>query len=94
MRESTIEKYFCQRVNKAGGLAFKWVSPGAIGVPDRIVFFPGMVFLVELKSSRGKLRPDQKYQREQLAKLDFDVVVINSKEQAKAWVEAQVEVLK
>lgn len=29
-------------IRKLGGRAFKWVSPGNDGVPDRIVVLPGL----------------------------------------------------
>ena len=40
MRESEIEKILVYEVKKLGGIAYKWVSPGNDGVPDRIVVFP------------------------------------------------------
>lgn len=93
MRENPIETYFCNEVKKAGGKAYKWVSPGNDGVPDRIVFLKGCAFLVELKATRGRLRAAQKVQKKQLSKLGFEVVVINSKEQAKLWVHLQAATL-
>ena len=56
MREKDIEKILVNEVRKLGGWAYKWVSPGNDGVPDRIVFLPGRppVF-VELKTETGKL---------------------------------------
>ena len=63
MTESELEKILVEEVRKAGGRAYKWVSPGNIGVPDRIVFFPGgKVYYVELKTERGSEgygRPDR-----------------------------------
>ena len=41
MRERDIEKKMLNAVRKMGGEAFKWVSPGNDGVPDRIVMLPG-----------------------------------------------------
>ncbi|STB57700.1 Uncharacterised protein [Citrobacter freundii] len=40
-RESLIEKHLVAEVKKAGGVAFKFVSPGRRSVPDRIVLLPG-----------------------------------------------------
>ena len=60
MKESELERILVEEVRKAGGKAFKWISPGNDGVPDRIVFFPGgEVYFLELKTERGKLRPQQ-----------------------------------
>jgi hypothetical protein len=94
VRESTIEAYFRKLVLAHGGRCYKWVSPGEPGVPDRIVFFPGSVFLVELKQTRGRMRGAQDCQHRRLRKLGFDVIVLRSKEAVKLWVELQVSALK
>lgn len=86
-RESSIEKYFREQVEKHGGIAYKFVSPGNPGVPDRIVIFAGMVHFVELKAAHGVLRSAQKIQKKRLAALGFDVSVIRSKDQARLWVQ-------
>lgn len=50
MRESGVESNICRQVKALGGVAWKWVSPGRNGVPDRICLFPGgRVIFVELK---------------------------------------------
>lgn len=50
MRESTVETNICEAVKARGGVAWKWVSPGRRGVPDRICIFPkGIIIFVELK---------------------------------------------
>lgn len=60
MRESTIEARLRKKVKEAGGVCWKWVSPGRRGVPDRIVIFPhGAVAFVELKAPGKTERPDQ-----------------------------------
>lgn len=62
MRESEVEKVLVDEIRKAGGRAPKWISPGNIGVPDRIVFLPGrtMPIFVELKTETGRLSGPQK----------------------------------
>lgn len=77
MGEAEIEKLLVCEVKKLGGRAYKWVSPGNDGVPDRIVIFPGKkpVF-VELKTDRGKLTALQKVQLGRLEKLGQEVSVI------------------
>jgi hypothetical protein len=69
------------------------VSPGNVGVPDRIVFFSGGIFLVETKSTTGRLRTMQKKQKEWLAERGAEVVVLNSKAKVEAWVDMQTKVL-
>ena len=41
MTEKEIERILVTGVRDLGGRAYKWVSPGNAGVPDRIVIFPG-----------------------------------------------------
>ena len=70
MREKEIEKILVNEVRKLGGRAYKWVSPGNDGVPDRIVIFPGQApVFVELKTESGKLSPLQRVQIGRLQKL-------------------------
>ncbi len=77
MRESEIEKILTTEVKKLGGRAYKWVSPGNDGVPDRIVIFPGKppVF-VELKTDTGKLSALQSVQIKRLKDLGQLVEVV------------------
>lgn len=80
IRESTIEKHLVAEVKKAGGIAYKFVSPGRRAVPDRLVLLPGgrMVF-VECKAPGEKPRPEQFREHERLRSLGFTMVVLDSK---------------
>ena len=50
MRESAVEQNVVRQVKALGGVAWKWVSPGRLGVPDRVCILPGgRVIFVELK---------------------------------------------
>lgn len=50
MRENAVEQGITRLTKALGGVAWKWVSPGRAGVPDRICIFPGgRVIFVELK---------------------------------------------
>lgn len=77
MKESEIEKILVREVKKLGGTAYKWVSPGNDGVPDRIVVFPDRkpVF-TELKTDKGRLTALQEVQIGRLRKLGQEVAVI------------------
>lgn len=77
MRERDIERILKDEVRKLGGRAYKWVSPGNNGVPDRIVVFPGRppVF-AELKAENGELTALQRVQIKRLRELGQDVAVI------------------
>lgn len=70
MREKDIEKILVCEVKKLGGRAYKWVSPGNDGVPDRIVIFPNQrPAFVELKADGGKLSALQEIQIRRLRDL-------------------------
>ena len=81
MREREIEEKLRVESQKRGGLAMKFVSPGLVGVPDRIVILPqGKLGFVELKSPGDKPRKIQVRRIEQLKKLGFLVYVLDDKE--------------
>lgn len=81
MRERNIESYLRDRVREVGGIAFKWVSPGNSGVPDRIVIVPnGRIVFVELKAPGRKPTALQLYQQNRLRVLGCDVRLIDSRE--------------
>ena len=77
MRESELERILVKEVRDAGGKAYKWISPGNDGVPDRIIFFPaGEIYFVELKTERGKLRSQQVVQMKKLESLGQRATVV------------------
>ena len=79
MLEKDIERYLRDEVKKAGGRAYKFVSPGNSGVPDRLVLFPGgVVIFVELKAHGKKSTALQLAQQKRIEKLGFPVYVIDS----------------
>lgn len=82
MNEKFIEKKLVKTVKSMGGMAWKFVSPGMDGVPDRIVLFPGgRMGFVETKSPGKKLRPLQMRRMAQLSRLGFMVFVVDEVEQ-------------
>ena len=76
MREVALEQYLTGKVERLQGLAWKWVSPGNAGVPDRLVIVPhepcpccgaqARVAAVELKAPGQKPRSLQHRQIERL----------------------------
>lgn len=86
--EKDIEKRLAKRVREElGGRAYKFVSPGNDGVPDRIVFLPnGETWFVELKAERGKLTKLQLVQLQRLAALRQRVVVLNGRQEVDRFV--------
>ena len=82
MLESIIEKYLVSEVRKMGGTAYKFVSPGHAGIPDRICLLPnGTLFFVELKATGKTTRPLQDRQIAKLRNLGCMVYVADSNEQ-------------
>jgi hypothetical protein len=74
MKESTIEGYLRDGVKRVGGRAYKFISPGNNGVPDRLVCLPGgRVAFVETKAPGRKSTELQKVQQRRLRELGFPV---------------------
>ena len=82
MLEKDIERYLVRCVTERGGKAYKWVSPGHVGVADRIVMLPGgVVWVVELKTATGRLSPLQKVFAADMVRMGINYIVIRSKEE-------------
>ena len=80
VREKDIEEYLRDQVKAIGGKAYKFISPGNSGVPDRIVLLPpGITIFVELKAPGKKSTVLQQKQQKQIDDLGFMVRVIDSK---------------
>lgn len=93
MLESKLEQSVRKYVKSLGGRAFKWISPGEVGVPDRICIFPGgQVVFVELKRPGRKngLSERQKKIARVLEGLGCKVWRINSMEDLKARIENEI----
>ena len=80
MLEKQVESYLNKKVKESKGLSFKWIS-SVSGVPDRLVFLAGQVYLVELKTLTGKISPRQTIVFSQLNEQGFEVQILRSKEQ-------------
>lgn len=75
--ERNIERKLVRGVKAMGGIAYKWVSPGNTGVPDRIVIFPdGKIEFVELKTETNKPTPIQTAQMKRLQHMNCVVYVL------------------
>lgn len=81
MLEKELEAKFRERVKKAGGRAYKFVSPGNSGVPDRLVILPGgHIGFVELKQHGKKPTKLQERQHEILQSLGCYVTTLDRPE--------------
>lgn len=76
LREKDIEKRLVNGVKSLGGRCYKWVSPGNVGVPDRIVLLNGETIYVELKRDGGIVSPIQERQIQRIAKTGNRVEVV------------------
>lgn len=77
MLEKQIEKRLVDGIKKLGGRAYKFISPGNAGVPDRIVILPDkQPIFIELKAEKGKLTELQKNQLKKLVDLGQRVEVL------------------
>ena len=81
MTEKNIEQYLVGKVREMGGKAYKFVSPGNAGVPDRLVIFPsGRIIFIEMKAPGRVPTNLQNAKHRELKKLNQKVFVIDSKE--------------
>ena len=69
VRENKVVTQLDQQVVKQlNGITRKWVSPGRVGVPDRIVLWPNYLstVFVEVKTTDGKLSTYQEREHKRL----------------------------
>ena len=86
--EAKIENYLKTSVKKAGGIAFKFVSPGYSGVTDRLILIPGgKVVFVEVKAKGGKLTALQVSFARMLEFYKAEYAVVNSKESVDLFIQ-------
>jgi len=88
MNEAAIEAKLVQGVQALGGRAYKFVSPGHPGVPDRLIVLPGgLIFFVELKTEIGRLSKMQQYEIRCLNELGAKVNVLKGLHDVKIFLQ-------
>jgi hypothetical protein len=87
VRETKVETYLCEQVEERGGLCEKHVSPGLVGVPDRLITWPcGVMHLAETKAPGKKPRPKQARDHARRAKRCVTVYVLDTKEKVDEYI--------
>jgi hypothetical protein len=89
MRESIIESYLVQEVERRGGICEKHVSPGRRSVPDRLVTWRGVMDLVETKAPGEKARKDQERDHERRADLGILVWLLDTHAKVDAYIQSR-----
>lgn len=80
--ESKIEAKLVKEVQKAGGKALKFISPGYVGVPDRLILISfGKIGFVEVKAPNEKPRKIQLKRHKELRDLGFKIYVLDDENQ-------------
>lgn len=75
--ERNLEQRLVRLCQQHGVLAYKFVSPGRAGVPDRMLVFPnGTVAFVEVKAEKGVLSALQDNEIRRLRKQKQQVFVL------------------
>ena len=86
MKESQIERRLVEGVKRLGGMCLKFVSPGTLGVPDRIIITAkGRVIFVELKTETGRLTKIQRYVIGEMQKRGADARGVQRRGDAVFW---------
>lgn len=80
--EAELESYVVRETERMGGCAYKFVSPGNAGVPDRLIVFDGSVGFIELKAKGKGPRPIQQSQIRRLQRMGQTVFVVDNREDA------------
>lgn len=91
MDEKTLEQKLVKAVKRAGGVAYKFISPGHNGVPDRLVVLPNRITFIEVKApGRGRLSELQKFELTRLRSLGCECYVLNDPEQIPLIIEGEL----
>jgi hypothetical protein len=85
--EGKIEEYLRDKVKALEGKAYKFISPGNNGVPDRLICLPGgLNFFIELKAPGKTSTPQQLNRQRELKKLGNYVDVIYTKDKVDQFI--------
>lgn len=83
--EAQLEVWFHNRVRLLGGISYK-LAPTTAGIPDRLVIFPGAMWLVELKVEHGQLSQIQCVLHDRLRdEFDRPVITLFGRKHMQDW---------
>ena len=89
MKEAQIERKICDHAQKLGLLQYKFTSPGRAGVPDRLLIAPdGTVFMIEFKTTTGRLSALQINEHRRLSEHNITVYVVDNVAEGKRIVDS------
>lgn len=84
--ENKVESKFRDGIKALGGKAYKFISPGNNGVPDRIACLPnGRVIFAELKAPNGTLSKQQKHRIAELKQMGQKVYIFQTVRQVDSF---------
>jgi hypothetical protein len=90
-RESTVEDYLREQVERQSGLCEKHVSPGQRGVPDRLVtWYWGEMDFVETKSPGKGAEDHQTRDHKRRAARRVPVYLIDTRDKVDEYIRARV----
>ncbi len=91
VKEEVIETYLDDRVKFLGGFTVKLNPKGYVGIPDRLVVLPGVIFVAELKRPKGgRLALLQAWWRLRFTNLGHRAVVCRTKAEVDAAITAAI----
>ena len=92
--EKDVEKYLGKRMKELRAICWKFVSPGLVGVPDRMIVHKGEVIFIELKNgSEGSLSKMQRVRHKELKDAGATVMIIRDKAEVDILAEKMKEII-
>lgn len=90
IREGSIERYLTKQVKDIDGLCYKWVCPGHVGVPDRIVLHKGSVYFIEVKTKSGRQTIKQINIMNNIIDQQHAIYIISSKDEVDDFIRSVI----
>lgn len=80
MKESSVEEYLVEQVQRAGGFCIKLPANQAIGILDRLAVLPNHAIFVEVKRPKGgRVSATQKWWHDRLRDMGHHSAIIRTK---------------